>query len=103
MEQKLHKMLLSDAHPDMTAHELYTIANKIITDNGFENLDYRGNLGHTIENHKDDRRYTEANNQAPLGQFGMFTFEPHIRQAGGTYGFKHENIYYFADGRLKAL
>jgi hypothetical protein len=26
---------------------------------------------------------------------GCFTFEPHISQHGGRWGFKHENIYYF--------
>ena len=36
-------------------------------------------------------------NHEPLGSVNFFTFEPHIRKAGGRWGFKHENIYYFDD------
>ena len=44
----------------------------------------------------------------PVGAFNsavsFFTFEPHVRQANGRWGFKHEEIYYFDSGhRLHAL
>jgi hypothetical protein len=34
---------------------------------------------------------------------GLFTLEPHIRLISGSYGFKHENIYYFEDETLHEL
>ena len=70
---------------------------------GYMNLDFRGNLGHTIEKHLNDRRYIEANNETLLGDCNMFTFEPHIRQTNDTWGFKMENIYYFENDIVTPL
>ena len=70
---------------------------------GYENLDFNSNLGHSIENQLDDRRYIEANNKTLLGDCNMFTFEPHICRTNGTWGFKLENIYYFENDKAVPL
>jgi hypothetical protein len=60
------------------------------------NLDFAGNVGHSIERCRDDRRYLERGSAVRLWQMSPFTFEPHIRRRdGGCWGFKHENIYAF--------
>ena len=52
---------------------------------------------------KNDRIYTEKGNTALLSSVDYFTFEPHISVKGSKYGYKKENIYYFADRALKEL
>lgn len=54
MEDKLHKELLEFANIETTFEELYYHINKIITENGFINLDFMGNLGHSIVENKGD-------------------------------------------------
>ena len=103
MEEELHKELLSFASPDTTFEELYFHINKLITKRGFINLDFLGNLGHSIVKDKNDRIYTEKGNKAALSSVDYFTFEPHISVKGSKYGYKKENIYYFSDGKLKEL
>lgn len=103
MEDKLHKELLSFATPETTFEELYLHINKIITANGYINLDFLGNLGHSIETNKDDRVYIEKGNRALLGSVKYFTFEPHIAIKGSKYGFKKENIYYFDNSNIKEI
>lgn len=67
------------------------------------NLDFMGNLGHSIVRQKNDRVYIEKGNQMYLGAVGYFTFEPHISIKCSKYGYKRENIYYFKDGVIKEL
>lgn len=81
--------------PDMTFHELHAWANQRIQSSGFENLDFLGNVGHSIATRREDRLYIEENNHRKLGEVPFFTFEPHIREIGGRWGFKHENIFFF--------
>lgn len=102
-EHALHAELLAVATPDMSFERLAAIMNARITEHGYENLDFLGNLGHSIERRSEDRVYIEPANQRRLDSVGLFTFEPHIRIPEGKYGFKHENIYRFVDGRLEAL
>jgi methionine aminopeptidase len=102
-EERLHAELLELAQPSLTLDELYLAMNSRIHDLGFENLDFLGNLGHSIERHSDDRVYIEQANSTRLGELELFTFEPHIRRRGGAFGFKHENIYFFENGRLVEL
>ena len=104
-ELHLHARLLEIAVPEMPLDTLYQVMNQEITALGFENLDYRGNLGHTIEAHESERVYIERGSTATFAQLGRpFTFEPQIRALGGNIGFKREDIYYFdADGRLRRL
>ena len=103
MEDELHKELINFAAPDTTFEELYFHINKLITERGFINLDFLGNLGHSIVKDKNDRIYTEKENKAALSSVDYFTFEPHISVKGSKYGYKKENIYYFSDGKLKEL
>ncbi len=92
---ELHSELLGCVNKNITFNELYKYFNKIIINSGFENLDFNGNLGHSIESNLSDRLYVEHGNQKFLKDVSMFTFEPHIRKRQGHWGFKLENIYYF--------
>lgn len=103
MEDKLHKEILSFATPKTTFEEMYVYINEFITANGYVNLDFMSNLGHSIETNKDDRIYIENGNRIPLGNVRYFTFEPHIAIKGSKYGFKKENIYYFENSIIKEI
>ena len=103
MEEDLHHELLQFARPETTFEELYMHINRMIEDRGFINLDFAGNLGHSIARHKDDRIYTEKGNHTRLGDVDLFTFEPHISTKGSVFGYKKENIYYFENGVLREL
>ena len=103
MEDELHRELLAFATPQTTFEELYYHINQMIEEKGFVNLDFLGNLGHSIVKDKKDRIYTEKGNHTRLGDVAYFTFEPHIAVKGSKYGYKKENIYYFEHGELKEL
>lgn len=96
VEYSLHEAMRSYVTLTTTFEDLFLFANNEIRRQGFENLDFLGNVGHSIESSRDSRRYIEKGNKAALGDVGLFTFEPHIRERGGSWGFKHENIYYFS-------
>ncbi|WP_248769690.1 M24 family metallopeptidase [Pseudomonas sp. MWU12-2345] len=96
-EQSLHDIMLRFVHPETTFNDLYELANESIIDAGFENLDFLGNVGHSICERRDQRLYIESGNNRRLGEVTCFTFEPHIRLRAGKWGYKHENIYYFDD------
>ncbi|NYF28089.1 M24 family metallopeptidase [Microbacterium sp. JAI119] len=102
-QEFLHTQLLARAEPSMRFEELHTMMNRCIDELGFENLDFMGNLGHSIERDRDDRVYIEQGNSRRLADVQFFTFEPHIRRPGATVGFKHENIYYFEEDQLTEL
>ena len=102
-EEMLHETLLKIAYPDMTFEELYFLMNDIIKENDFVNLDFLGNLGHSIESNIESRKYIEKGNCMRLQDAMMFTFEPHIKKSSGKYGYKMENIYYFSNGLLLQL
>lgn len=78
-------------------------ARTIIVENGFVNLDFMGNLGHSIVKIKGDRVYIEKGNMTKLGDVKYFTFEPHIGFPNSKYGYKKENIYYFDENGLMEL
>ena len=103
MEEKLHAELLSFVTKETTFEELYYHMNEFIVENGFINLDFMGNLGHSIVKSKDDRIYIEKGNTKKLGDVHYFTFELHIALPDSKYGFKKENIYYFDGDRLVEL
>lgn len=102
-EKNLHDELLKFATPETTFGELYFYMNGLIEKYGFKNLDFMGNLGHSIASEKESRIYIEKGNRAALGSVEYFTFEPHIALPDGKYGFKRENIYYFENEKLKEL
>lgn len=103
MEQRLHRELLRFATPETTFEQLYEHMNVLIAREGFVNLDYLGNLGHSIEKNREDRLYTEKGNRHRLADTALFTFEPHISVRGSDYGYKMENIYYFEGDGVKEL
>ena len=103
MEEMLHQELLKYATPDTTFEQLYYHMNDYITQHGFINLDFLGNLGHSIVKEKNDRIYIEKGNHHKLGEVAYFTFEPHISIVHSKYGYKKENIYYFENGKLVEL
>ncbi|WP_169507398.1 M24 family metallopeptidase [Paenibacillus harenae] len=102
-EKELHNVFIDFVRPDMTFEEVYLYMNEVIQQLGYINLDFSGNLGHTIECNKDHRRYFESGNRMKLSEASLFTFEPHIKHRNGEYGFKRENIYYFRNGELLVL
>jgi 8-oxo-dGTP pyrophosphatase MutT (NUDIX family) len=103
MEEKLHAELLSFVTKETTFEELYYHMNEFILKNGFVNLDFMGNLGHSIVKVKSDRVYIEKGNKSKLGDVKYFTFEPHIAFPDSKYGYKKENIYYFDGDGLAEL
>ncbi|MBR4199936.1 MAG: aminopeptidase P family protein [Oscillospiraceae bacterium] len=102
-EELLHREMRRFVTPETTFSSLCEHMNRVIEAEGFVNLDYRGNLGHSIETARDARIYIEPENGRPLASVRYFTFEPHIALPDSKYGYKHENIYYFADGVLHEL
>lgn len=94
-QTKLHKAMHGFASPSVSFHQLHEFVNDLISSMGFVNLDFLGNVGHSIVTSLEDRVYIEPGNHHELGSVHLFTFEPHIRHKTGIWGFKHENIYYF--------
>ena len=103
MEERLHQELIDFVTPQTTIEELYLHINSLIIDKGFINLDFMGNLGHSIAKNKDERVYIEKDNHLLLSSTDYFTFEPHISNPTSKYGYKKENIYYFSNGKLVEL
>ncbi|MBO4847431.1 MAG: aminopeptidase P family protein [Lachnospiraceae bacterium] len=103
MEERLHDEMKSFVTPDTTFEQLYFHMNEFIRDNGYINLDFMGNLGHSIVRRKDDRIYIEKGNNTKLKDVAFFTFEPHISIEGSKYGYKRENIYFFKNGCIMEL
>jgi Xaa-Pro aminopeptidase len=94
----LHAEMMQFVQPATTLDDVFVFADCRIRDAGFENLDFLGNVGHAMTRRREDRMFIEKGSRRRLGEIGLFTFEPHVRQVGGIWGFKHENIYYFYDG-----
>ena len=103
MEERLHQELIDFVTPQTTFEELYLHINSLIIDKGFINLDFMGNLGHSIAKNKDERVYIEKDNHLLLSSTDYFTFEPHISNPTSKYGYKKENRYYFSNGKLVEL
>lgn len=103
MEEYLHEVMIRFVNEDTTFEELFYCINKEITKSGYVNLDFLGNLGHSIVKDKSKRIYIEKGNTEKLSAVDAFTFEPHISLPGSSYGFKKENIYRLNDGILSEL
>lgn len=103
MELDLHEAMKAFVTTSTTFEELFYLINRKISDSGYVNLDFLGNLGHSIVKDKKDRIYIEKGNTEKLSAVEAFTFEPHISLPGSVYGFKRENIYTFQDGKLVEL
>ena len=96
-QQHIHQELLKWLKPHHTLHQLFQWANVKIREKGFVNLDFRGNVGHSLASSRDERHFIQADDHTPLGEISFFSFEPFVRVKGGHWGFKHEDIYYFDD------
>ncbi len=103
MEEELHAELLRVVTKETTFEELYYYMNDYVVKKGFVNLDFMGNLGHSIEKMKENRIYIEKGNTKKLSEVRYFTFEPHIAFPDSRYGYKKENIYYFEKDTLVEL
>ena len=103
MEEYLHEEMCKFVTPETTFENLYYHMNNLIKEKGYINLDFIGNLGHSIARQKSDRVYIEKGNHMRLADVSYFTFEPHISIPGSKYGYKKENIYYFENGVIKVL
>ena len=103
-ERSLHGSFRQYARPEATFAELFELMTSEIASLGFENLDFMGNVGHSIGEGREGRSYFAKGHRARLKDVEYFTFEPHIRLRNGAWGFKHENIYYFdANGIITEL
>lgn len=94
-QARLHTEMKRFVTPETRINGLFEFANDMIASLGYVNLDFLGNVGHSIEKSREDRVYIDANNKRELDSIPLFTFEPHIREINGNWGFKHENIYFF--------
>lgn len=103
METYLHEAMRGFVDENTTFEELFYYINDQIKTHGYVNLDFLGNLGHSIVNDKRQRIYIEKGNSEKLSAVEAFTFEPHISLPGSLYGFKKENIYGFNGGVLTEL
>ena len=103
MEAYLHEAMLGFVNENTTFEELFCYINDQIKARGYVNLDFLGNLGHSIVKDKRHRIYIEKGNTEKLSAVEAFTFEPHISLPGSLYGFKKENIYGFNGGVLTEL
>lgn len=102
-EEKLHCELFKFATSNTTFEELYYYMNDFIKKCGYINLDFNGNLGHSIVKNKNRRIYIEKGNTKKLSDVKYFTFEPHISTPNSHFGYKKENIYYFNNDKLIKL
>lgn len=103
IEEDLHNHFKNYVKAGMTFEQIYFEMNSEIQKLGYENLDFLGNVGHTIETEKENRLYFEKGNKTKLNKNMLFTFEPHIRKIGKNWGFKLENIYYFSEAGVEEL
>lgn len=103
IEKELHSELLNFATSNTTFEELYYHMNDFIKKCGYINLDFNGNLGHSIVKNKNRRIYIEKGNKKKLSEVKYFTFEPHISTPNLHFGYKKENIYYFNNDKVIEL
>lgn len=103
IEEFLHNHFKNYVKVGMTFEQIYFEMNNKIQELGYENLDFLGNVGHTIETKKENRLYFEKGNKTKLNENMIFTFEPHIKKIGKKWGFKLENIYYFSELGVEEL
>ena len=101
---QLHEEMMLWLRPEVSFHQLFQWTNVRIRESGFVNLDYRSNVGHSLESQRELRQFIQSHNHLPLSEVDFFSFEPFVRLKGGHWGFKHEDIFYFDQaGRLTCL
>jgi Xaa-Pro aminopeptidase len=90
----VHEAVARYVDPATIFGEIHRELTGLIESVGFQNLDFRGNLGHSIERSLDTRRFIDGKSSVRLDEVELFAVEPHIRARGGDWGFKHEEIYF---------
>jgi Xaa-Pro aminopeptidase len=101
---RLHEEMREFVTKNTTFQELYEFSNARLEAAGFENLDFLGNVGHSVATRSEDRLFIDRSNRSLLSDVSCFTFELHVRARGGPWGFKHESIYFFNDsGQVEEL
>jgi Xaa-Pro aminopeptidase len=101
---QLHEEMMQWLRPEVSFHQLFQWTNVRIRESGFVNLDFRSNVGHSLESQRELRQFIQANNHLALSAVDFFSFEPFVRLKGGHWGFKHEDIFYFNHaGKLERL
>jgi hypothetical protein len=95
----LHHRMKNFVKPSTRFSDLFKFANAQIELNGFINLDFMNNLGHSIETQLFKRHFIDQSCHERIGR-KLFTFEPHIKKKGTNWGFKHEDIYYFDNNNV---
>ena len=102
-EQEIHRYFESLVNEEMSFEDIYIKLNSFIDNLGFENLDFKKNLGHSIAKNRDGQAWFTSGDKTKLKDVNLFAFEPHIKKKGGNYGFKMENIYYFENKNIIVL
>ena len=103
-EMHLHRVLTEELDPDMTYEHIYLRISEEISKLGFVNLDFHGNLGHSIESDERDRICLEKGNLKTVREHGKpITLEPHIALPDGKFAYKRENIYFFTSDMFVCL
>ncbi len=107
-DAKIFLNYLHSEYPKLLSQEkamndIYEIVNSIIRNNGFENLDFARNIGHSIEKLPENRRFFDSKSNVKLKDIEIFTFEPHVRKNNGNFGFKREDIYFKSDSGYQML
>lgn len=95
-EEDLHEFVGSSAIPERTFAELYVPASEQIYALGYENLDFLGNLCHSIEQDPVDRVYSDQHSEVRPGDVRVFVFEPRIRKRNGRWAQAREHQFLFA-------
>ena len=104
LELFLHECLLKQVKEDTTFAQLHDLMEEILREHGYHNCDYHGNFGHTIEKDPAERITIAAGVDLSISAYDKpITFEPHICKDNGRYGIKHEDLYFFHEGKLRKL
>jgi len=101
-ERHLQKHLIENFQPSMTGHDVFDMMDTIISEERYENLDYLGNLGHTIVQDPAKREYIEMNSKVILKNC-LFTMEPHLCKIGNDFGIKYEDVFRWSKEHTKLI
>ncbi|MFH0816415.1 MAG: M24 family metallopeptidase [Methanobacteriota archaeon] len=102
-EKRLHSRFAERFRPGESVSDAFARVEAEVQTGGYRNLDFNRNLGHTIEKAIGERRWFDEENREIIGDWPLFTFEPHIARPRERYGYKHENIYCRDGNRLIEL
>ena len=100
-ELYLHQEFIQFVNEETTFSGLHDYIEDLLKKHHYINLDYHGNFGHTIEKDPKDRVTIIHGEDRKISEYNKpITFEPHICRVNGRYGIKHENMYFFHEGKI---